>query len=209
MTRFRTTLVIAGLFFTLSAPAVSAQGWGRGLLERMSGPGPFYGDDGRLTALCVSRDAGARVRPLWVVRQAGETTLFCIDVDYSNYQNEQEDRPENGLITFNRYQVALMFPVQPFLELGAGIGRARFSGSDFELSRVVIPLRASFKPLRLPGLTRALDDRRWAGIPKLEYTGMIIPQHLRTADFHVSHEFDHTYLSGFSFLLDFSELIAR
>lgn len=211
MTRTR-ALVLFSLSLTLllaSTLPASAQGWGRGILEKMSGPGPFSGDDGRLTALCVSRDPDQPVRPLWVVRQPEETTLLCVDVDYSNYQNDDADRRENGLITFNRYQAVVMLQAQPFLEAGAGIGRAKFSRDDFDVSRVVVPLRLSFKPLRLPGIARRLEGRRWAGVPKLEYTGLLIPQRVKTADFRVQHEFDHIFLSGFGVMLDFSELIAR
>jgi hypothetical protein len=231
MTRYH-AIALASLALALcSATPAAGQGWGRGILEKMSGPGPFYGDDGRLTAFCVTRDGGddPPVRPLWVVNP-NRKTLFCLDIDYTNYQNEEEDRDENGLITFNRYQGLLMFPVgvqrapgeatggadataprpsKPFLEVGAGLGRAKFAGTAFELSRVVIPIRAAIKPLRLPGIRNPIGSARWSGVPKLEYTGMFIPQHLRSGDFGVEHEFDHIYLSGFSFVLDFSELLAR
>jgi hypothetical protein len=190
----------------------------------MSGPGPFYGDDARLTALCVPRGDGP-VRPLWVVNPNTSKTLFCVDFDYSNYQNEEADRDENGLITFNRYQVALLFPVlftpsgrepaeagraaRPIVDVGAGVGRIRFAGDAFEISRIIVPVRASVRLLRLAAFRSAFGGSRGSGLLKLDYNGMIIPQHLRTADFGVQHEFDHTYLSSVSVVVDFSELLVR
>jgi len=227
----RCAVLAVALIWTAS-PA-SAQGWGRGWFEKLSGPGPFYGDDWRFTIGCLtdrtpSGESGpsetSTFQPLWSVRARGNATA-CFDVEFSEYANNQSERPQQGLVTFSRRQVVMMWDVPKLdgaVELGAGFGNATFRGDAYDFSRVFLPIRAELKPLRLvdnfrrrntTGNQGSRGRNGYTGILRVVYTGLILPEALTNTDFGITtYEFNDNYLQpqyGITLMVDLSSVIFR
>ena len=207
-------VVLAGL--AVASPA-AAQGWGRGWFERWSGPGAFYGTDVRFSIGCMPRSE-ARFDLPWKGRDSSpeERALLCVDAEFSFYTNEDNDRPQHGFISFDRYQFLAMYIIpqeglQGAVEVGAGMGSIAFHGGSFEFDRNYVPLRAVVKPFRSCPV-ETTGGVLPSDIIQIVATVLYFPQAVTHEDFNIvpgvdEEAFSHHFHPNVTVTLDFSSFL--
>lgn len=214
MNRLHSSVLVVVLLVVCGASPATAQGWGRGWFEKLSGPGPFAGNDLHVTAGCFHNTAAHPFEPLWSDQAKAHEAAWCVDIEYSDYVNDTSRRAAQGLVTFSRYQaLAMWVPTAPRLygsvELGLGIGVAGFVGDTFDFQRPVVPIRATLKPFRFLAKSRS----RASGVVQVAYTGLLFPRALTNADFNISNQtFSHHYLKPdnvVNLMFDFSSFFFK
>lgn len=206
-------LSVLSFVAVLSVPApAAAQGWGRAWFEQWSGPGGFTGHDLSLTPICELKKDGGDEGTITLIGRGkdGPNARWCLDVGLGFYENRDDDRPQNGEVTFKLYQATAM--ANPFangaLELGVGAGVARFNGDRFEsFTRFYVPTRFAFKPFRLGRSSRTVKG---TGIVQLVGNLHVFPNAITDEDTNFrDHSFEHHFQGNLILFFDFSSLLFR
>lgn len=160
-------LAVAG---GLQPGVASAQGGGKGWLERLSGPGPFDGWQYYVRLACFSgRDEGpTHVSWLWSRKNADDVQCLAdrgpnlkgtLVLNFGHWTSQDNllapaGTPEDvSKVDFYSFEPALMIRLKPALEVGAGFGLNWFSGNAFDtfFRGSVTPVKIVFKPLAIAG----------------------------------------------------------
>jgi hypothetical protein len=212
-----------------AAPA-RAQEWGRGWLERLSGPGPFRGIEIGMPVGCLweRRTNDIEFVPVWDSpsnsRENDESRrLACFDGQFSSLSNK--DRDEIGLIEVRHVEGSLSLPLEftgnwywlAAIEPTIGTGAIRFQGTGFQEWRFSLSTRVVLKPLKLiPVGTTNIDRKRahrfgdWRGVLQFSYGAVYIAPHITNEDLLVrtGETFSHGWLGrGTHIAIDVSELL--
>jgi hypothetical protein len=205
--------ILAVLLLGLTTIPAAAQEWGRGWLERLSGPGPFSGKDYGFSVGCFT-ERGTDQGFSFFRSPESSTVLSCIDLTFSDYANEESSRSQQGLVTLARAEALFMWlpPLQARggVEVGAGLGTMTFRGDGFDFGRFYVPVRLVVKPFRF--FIRDNRHRKETGILQLVYSVLIVPDALRQENFNIpglSFEPDHVLYPGakIGIVVDFSSYL--
>jgi hypothetical protein len=209
-----------------AAPA-RAQEWGRGWLERLSGPGPFRGIEFRMPAGCLWEDGGAiKFVPVWKApltphEDEKSRRLACFDGQFSFLSNKDKD--DVGLIEVRHVEGNLSLPLEfpgnwywlAAIEPTIGAGAIRFQGTAFQEWRLSLSTRVVLTPLKLipvhtAKIERAHRYRDWRGVLQFSYGAAYIAPHITNEDLLVrtGETFSHGWLArGTHIAIDVSELL--
>lgn len=157
------TLTVAAC---LSPGVVSAQGMGKGWLERLSGPGPFDGDEYDFRIVCFYGESPTdRVSDhsfLWFQRRntqegvgnscwsdSAPNLRMYVMVEADSFESQENNlqpdaNSERAEVELFSVKPALMVRVHSTLDVGAGFGLNWFSGDAFDSF-----FRASLQPVRV------------------------------------------------------------
>jgi hypothetical protein len=203
------------------ATTASAQDWGRGWFERLSGPGPFEGFQAGVPVGCRWDTSGPKTfywffeTPLGMgqrdrpgpLAEASSTRTLCIDFQYTSTTNK--DSEDVGLLVAQQFEGNVSFPLErerwPWLaaiEPSIGAGLIRFRGPDFAEWRLTLSPQIVFKPLKLirpteKVLVRSPNKRGdWRGIIEIAYGAMLIAPKITNEDLRVTSlpPFEHGWL---------------
>ena len=170
------------LLFLGCASSVSAQGWGREWMERLSGPGPFEGIGLQVPVACQWNTPDAQ-KFFWFFQtpiaqtpgsndQAPEqgklvgkdrTRLLCIDFQYTSATNNDRESMEVGLMSLRAVEGRVGFPLERWerqwwlaaFEPSVAAGAMRFLGDDFGEWRLTLSPEIVLKPLKFIPAERA------------------------------------------------------
>jgi hypothetical protein len=146
----RTTLLLIAALLAGTPQPSEAKGWWDHL-EQLSGPGPFSGPPGVAASIVCFKDGRATIKAMDKPTKADP----CLYVDYREMSVKAKDPyPE---VTAKLTEAGLSFELFSILELGAGMGVARFGteGVPTTTNFIATPLRIVVKPLRIVPKWRA------------------------------------------------------
>lgn len=169
-------------------------------LEELSGPGPFHGVMVMVPVKCIRGDArsgcgsGDSLTEATLGLRIG---AFRSDPDRPRFQDLDEKADDNrGAVSVVPVSLLYVAHLHRSLEVGAGAGFMRVSGSGFDaFYRVTVtPVSAAFAPAALhPAWSRS----PWSRFVRLEADITGVPQGFRGRDFGNART---RYDSGFEFL---------
>jgi len=157
------------LFLSFFAPGAEAQGGGRGWLERLSGPGPFEGNEFFLS-FCFAPKAGAdandetqrvALKDPWSSdcsdpqKRRGSLTIGYARLTSQDNSLEYpaEVTAEEKEVVLQQISPSLELRVQRTLDVGVGFSLNWFTGELFDtfLRGSIDPIRIRWRPLTLLG----------------------------------------------------------
>jgi hypothetical protein len=149
--RFVSSLSILLLLASASAVQAAGKGW----LEKLSGPGPFFGwEYPTLPLWCFGEEASG---PFCKGYQDQPNRTVVLSFTYSDYDSRansleyEESNSADKTVNLKSFAFSLDLRLHPALDVGVGLGVNRFSGDAFNsFSRFSLDgLRVTWRPIGL------------------------------------------------------------
>jgi hypothetical protein len=189
------------------------------LLEQLSGPGPFYGNNLKnvlLTGGCLAgvstKNGTADYGYFGVPPEIKWPGTPCFYFDLRTLDADPDDRFFK--VDLKAYEFGVTFPIRRPLEVGAGIGWFHFNSHGVSKTQFAgTPLRVVFKPLLFCPCQQDSTNKKWLGFLKY-YVKLTVIKGMGGEDFGVSNlVFDernkHNFLASGGFLIDVLELVSH
>ncbi len=147
------TLLIAVL---IGMPgAASAQGGGKGWIERLSGPGPWHGVDvfGPVGCIRKNSDNNNRPAPLWDCYRElkrNQNPAWFFDFEFGDYKSEDDPVVNHTTVNLKRWELratTFVGSTSDIVQVGFGAGAYHFSGEFDGFAKLALPVRVAAYPL--------------------------------------------------------------
>jgi hypothetical protein len=189
------------------------------LLEQLSGPGPFHGNNLKnflLTGGCLAGLSGENQKADYgyfgVPPEVKWPATPCFYFDLRTLDADPDQRFFK--VDLKAYEFGVTFPIVRPVEVGAGFGWFHFKSNGISKNHFAgTPLRVVFKPLLFCPCQRGMTDKKWLGFLKY-YVKLTVIKGMAGEDFGVSNlVFDernqHNFLTSGGFLIDVLELVGH
>lgn len=213
----RSTPFFCMVALLVGAPSlVFAQGEGKGVIERLSGPGPFHGLDTFGPVGCITNEK--ELKPFWdCYRRLNENEnenennepTWWLDFEIGFYESEDDPLVNNSEVELTKWEVrasTFVGSTRDSVEVGFGAGAYHFSGDFESFEKLALPVRVGFFPFKIGW------ERPWTTVFSVWVKQTFLAGRISGGDFGVPEvSFDENWegVTSYGFQFDARYFIAK